>query len=452
MLSKILCNSVHTRGHFFDHLSLKLVGLMLVIPFIMPLDFVFNEAIAFLLGFLALVFKKNLSENRELPRISFFVLGLICLLLLQLLIGIPFSSSLTIVAIIYLSWATMLIMLGKTLREQVGLQQMTLTLAWFIAVGGILSALAAVLQHYKIHAFFDVVVVLPKAHGPLYGNLRQPNLFASYINMGLISIFYLYAIGKLPRLFTIVTALLFLLVLDLAASRTAALLLMSIVFSIFLFYFLNKNLQSKKLLIAALLLIPGLIVIHLLITYLVIPQQTSSLTVSVEEKFISPEGVVTIQDKMTLQSGAESQRLNLLRAGWRMFLSAPFTGIGYGQFSKNYYLMPDAYPYNKHWVYHHSHNLFMHLLAEMGILAPVLVLVFGVLWLVSFFRQTFTAAHWWIVSLLIILGVDSMLEYPLWYSYFLGIAAILLGMGESRSVNLLKLVKLKFAHPRIESK
>jgi hypothetical protein len=33
----------------------------------------------------------------------------------------------------------------------------------------------------------------------------------------------------------------------------------------------------------------------------------------------------------------------------------------------------------------------------------------------------------------LVIGIHSMLEYPLWYSYFLGVAAVLLGLGAERA-------------------
>ena len=35
-----------------------------------------------------------------------------------------------------------------------------------------------------------------------------------------------------------------------------------------------------------------------------------------------------------------------------------------------------------------------------------------------------------------ILFIHSNLEYPLWYSHFLGVAAIMLGLGDNRTINV----------------
>jgi len=52
-------------------------------------------------------------------------------------------------------------------------------------------------------------------------------------------------------------------------------------------------------------------------------------------------------------------------------------------------------------------------------------------------RQAPTPAAWWLLAVTAVLVVHSLLEYPLWYAYFLGIAALALGITEG--------AKLEFA-------
>ena len=51
-------------------------------------------------------------------------------------------------------------------------------------------------------------------------------------------------------------------------------------------------------------------------------------------------------------------------------------------------------------------------------------------------RNDFSTSLWWVLSLAVILGIHSMLEYPLWYAYFLGIAAVVLGASESAATTI----------------
>ena len=84
----------------------------------------------------------------------------------------------------------------------------------------------------------------------------------------------------------------------------------------------------------------------------------------------------------------------------------------------------------------HAHNLLIQLLCEFGILAPILVIVLGIRWWLGFIRAPWTTAHWWIAAILLILTTHSQLEYPLWYAFFLGIAALALGLGSPQAYAL----------------
>jgi hypothetical protein len=76
------------------------------------------------------------------------------------------------------------------------------------------------------------------------------------------------------------------------------------------------------------------------------------------------------------------------------------------------------------------------LLAETGLVGALAVVGGVAIWLHGLRRMVFDIYHWWLLGLLAIIGIHSMIEYPLWYSHFLGIAALLLGVGETRVFRL----------------
>jgi len=79
----------------------------------------------------------------------------------------------------------------------------------------------------------------------------------------------------------------------------------------------------------------------------------------------------------------------------------------------------------------HAHNLLFHTMAEFGI-AGVAVLCVGLVSPLLAMRRQDPSAHlWWLCAVLAILGIHSMLEYPLWYTYFLGTAAVSFGLSET---------------------
>ena len=61
-------------------------------------------------------------------------------------------------------------------------------------------------------------------------------------------------------------------------------------------------------------------------------------------------------------------------------------------------------------------------------------MVGGILqWLWGLRRGALDLERWWQLAVLGVLAMHSLSEYPLWYAYFLGVAAVLLGItGENR--------------------
>jgi hypothetical protein len=55
-------------------------------------------------------------------------------------------------------------------------------------------------------------------------------------------------------------------------------------------------------------------------------------------------------------------------------------------------------------------------------------------WLRELLRQPRTPAFWWVLAVAAVLAIHSLVEYPLWYAFFLGAAAVVLGLGERRTL------------------
>ena len=118
-----------------------------------------------------------------------------------------------------------------------------------------------------------------------------------------------------------------------------------------------------------------------------------------------------------------------------MFLGAPLIGAGFGQFAWEHFLSQAAdgaaaVP----GVFNHAHNIVMQLLAETGMAGTLIVAAAAVAWIADLRNVKPASEWWWLLALLSVIGIHSMLEYPLWYAYFLGMAALLLGLGAERRI------------------
>ena len=72
----------------------------------------------------------------------------------------------------------------------------------------------------------------------------------------------------------------------------------------------------------------------------------------------------------------------------------------------------------------------------MGLSGVVILLGAVGMWIWQGLRTQFTIYHWWAYAVMLVLGIHSMLEYPLWYAYFIGVAAILMGVLDSTTYRL----------------
>jgi len=408
--------------------SLILIGLMWTVPFLQPyhrfpLTSFYSEWLAFALGLAAALLLLSRESWREaaLPAVALAPVGLAALVGLQAALGrVPYPEQ-ALTAVLYLLWASLLIVLGHRLRRAFTLAGVAAVLAWFLLAGGLASAVIGLLQHYQVSTPLDFLVGR-KAALQVYGNLGQPNHFAAYVTLALVSAAYLYCCGRLHVVLAAGCAALCLLVLALSGSRSPWLYLGALGLLALLLHYFRRDDGSRRLAVFACCLLPGLIV----------AQGVAALPI-----LAPPAGWVSSAERLFQLAGGIEPRLQLWREAWSLFLSAPVLGAGIGQFAWHHFLThaaagASAVP----GVYNHAHNLVLHLLAETGLAGAAIVVGGLALWLADLavgLKRTRFGIEWgWLLALAAVIGIHSLLEHPLWYSYFLGMAALLLGFGAER--------------------
>lgn len=398
------------------HISLTFVGLMWVLPFLYyrhayPLTTFDQEWSAAVLGMVAGIYllSRPYWQLAEIPRIVLLPVMLLLLVLLQYALGqITYYAQMLLFAL-YMLWTIVLMMLGYALRKNLGWPSMATVLAVFLLLGAELSALAGVLQHYRWHTFLDAVITAQNGIA-VYGNLAQPNHFASYIAMGLISLGLLRVHLRPWQLVLLALPLLFVLVLS--GSRSSWLYLAGL--SVLAYLWQRRDASCKPLLHYTLLLLLGFGLMHWVVQ---IPWLAGS------------SGSVTTMQRMLAGDTSGSIRLYLWHESWLMIRQFPVLGAGLGQFAWQHFLLsPQLHTTSIVGLYNNAHNLLIQLTVEMGLAGLAVVLTTLGRWLWHGIKVQLTIYHWWAYAVLSVIGIHSMLEYPLWYAYFIGVAAVLLGM------------------------
>lgn len=394
---------------------------MWVLPFLYynhayPITTFYQEWGAALLGLCAmpLLLGGRYWQQPEIPRVILLPLGLLLLLLLQYLLGKIPSLEQVLLFSMYFLWMALLVMLGQRLRSELGLPVLAAVLAGFLVLGAELSALAGFVQHYRWHSFLSAVVTVKNA-AAVYGNIAQPNHYADYLALGLVSLGLLHVRYSLRIWQVSLLAAPLLFVLVLSGSRSAWLYLLFLVGISYLWQRRDKTILP--FLRYALLLLASFILMHFVVQM---------------PELAGVGGTLTPLERMSDETGSGAIRLYLWRESWLIFMQYPLSGAGFGQFAWQHFQL-GAVLQDIHIVglYNNAHNLVMQLAAETGLAG--LSILFGslILWARRAWCEHHTIEHWWGYALLAVLAIHSLLEYPLWYGYFIGIAAFLLGMLDS---------------------
>jgi O-antigen ligase len=413
------------RSASLTHISLTLVGLMWVLPFLnyrhqYPLTTFYQEWWSALLGMLALTLlaSRDFWQQPEIPRIAQLPAVLIGVVLLQWGLGKVAYFDQTLLFVLYLLFAALLMLLGARLRDCLGMAKLAQVLAFFLLAGAELSALVGVLQHYRWNTPLDPVIAM-KISSSVYGNIAQPNHFANYIALGMISLGLLFQQHKLRAGHVAMLAMPLLFVMTLSGSRSSWLYLLMM--AGLAWWWARRDAGQRPLLRYSLLLIAGFGIMHLI----------------VQLPFLVPAGTgssVNTMQRLFGDNASGGVRLFLWREATLMFMQSPWLGVGFGQFAwQHFRLLPELHPEGIVGLYNNAHNLVFQLAAEAGIAGLLVLLLPLGAWLNGSRRATPDAAHWWGYAALGVLAIHSLLEYPLWYTYFVAIAAILLGaLDETR--------------------
>ncbi len=408
------------------YFSLAAVGLMWFVPFLcaphfIPIGSFYAEWIAALLGYCSMMLfvSKRFWKSPEVPRVVLLPVGMIAIVLLQYLLGkIPYFGQ-ALLFCLYFLWAALMAVVGRSLRQIFGFERIAIVLAASLLLGAELSALAGLIQHYHWHTIFDHFIMIER-YSAVYGNLAQPNHFADYVSLGLVSLGMIHFRLSWRKWQVGLLAAPLLFVLVLSGSRSAWLYLASI--TIIGWLFGKKDKAYAPLATYGLLLLFGFLVMNL---------------VAQIPLFSATQGNVTSGGRLMAQAANGNIRLHLWHEAWLIFLRHPLLGAGFGQYPWQHFSMGPVLrdplivvPFDN------AHDIVMQIAAETGMAGLFLFFWPVFSWGRQIVYRKTSPELWWAYSLLAVLSLHSLLEFPLWYVYFLGLFAILAGMMDETSWRL----------------
>ena len=317
--------------------------------------------------------------------------------------GLPSTPGIGVLGIIGLAAAATLHGASAGANESTGYFR---AFAIALLVGGLCNAVIGIAQVFAVSSLDNILIAVPMRAGRAGGNIGQPNHFADMMLWGLIALVPLARTsqaGTRLRLATAgwcVAAVVMLLGVVLAGSRTAmvALVLMAV------WGLADRNLAPRPRI--ALALSP-------LLAWLA--QRLMAL-------LAHSRGVeVVLTDRSDV--GVTAFRGEIWGNALTLIKEQPWLGVGWGQFNFAWTLTP--FPSRGAGLVTNAHNLPLQLAVELGL--PIAMLMMGLLFW----------ALWWAFSrvwrlagdagvaarstlmIVVVVGLHSMLEYPLWYAYLL---------------------------------
>ncbi len=367
-----------------------------------------NQALALGLWGLWLMASQPLGPGRALTPL-FLALGLMAAASLWSWGpgGLPASVALSSLAL--LAAAALVLAGGAGARRRHDAAAIIAAFCWAYAITGLLNAGVGALQVYTPGWTDGDWLATSSYAGRAVGNLRQPNHLSSVLTWGCIAVVGLVELRRLrprwaaPWLAVLVAAIV------LTASRTG---LLSVVL-LALWAALDRRLQPRtRLMLLATPLVYGL------------AWWGAAQWAQMTEQTFGGAARLAETDISSSRFGIWANTLAMVR-------QQPWTGVGWGEFNYAWTLTP--FPGRPTAFFDHTHNLPLQLLVELGLPlgGAVLALLLWALWRAAARAWARTppagddaasglpAAQRCALMMVLMIGLHSLLEYPLWYAYFL---------------------------------
>lgn len=344
---------------------------------------------------------------------AMWMLALVAAAIAPIVAALPWALARSNVGMI-LAAALVSLMGAAAQREGLGAQAHR-ALCIGMTVAAIASAMVGFVQCYFPTSVDGNWIAKSGLEGRAVGNMRQPNHLSSLLLWGIITVVWLGEAKVLRRSLVCACALLFVFGVVLSGSRTGALGT-----GVFLLWglFERRFSRSSRWLLG---LMP--------LAYLLFWLANSAWADYSHHVFGGEARFSTSGDISSSRYAIWSNTLELIKMH-------PWFGVGFGEFNFAWTLTP--FPDRPVAFFDHTHNLPLQLIVEMGI--PLGLLVLGLLLFALYCAlrnvmpqpdrdpslppQMSSAAF----MIVLMIGLHSLLEYPLWYAYFLLPTAFAFGL------------------------
>ncbi|WP_312266929.1 Wzy polymerase domain-containing protein [Neisseria sp.] len=305
----------------------------------------------------------------------------------------------------------------------VGQDKVGAVLAWALVVGSLLQSVVCILQFGGWSDHFSGYILTSSANNVM-GQLAQRNHLGHYLMWGVISAAYLWAQKRVPDWLGAVLVVYLAATLGMVNSRTLFIYIFMLALLV-LFWRWRAGKEAARMMWVMLFALAMVVLVQL---------SFDKLMALLQIDYVS--AIDRVSSRPT-----DSPRVVERNRAWIVFLAAPIWGHGWQSYSEQGFLVNTfvtGWRYDSASVlFTHSHNIILQLLTEMGSIGTLLVLG-GFVWVLSgYLKRPLSQTSLLPLALLTVTLCHSMLEYPLWYVYFLvpfGIMLSLQPVGGEKAV------------------
>lgn len=399
---------------------LPLALLAVAFPFLIagsapPTSTYFNQAMAFggcgvWLFVWALTARPSLAAQPASASTKLLLIAGLLLVAATLTSSAPWGQRLSPLACLVLAGALMHATAAGTRAGR--LDDWATPLMTALLVAGLLSLVVGLVQVFTPELADGRLIAYPTIAGRAVGNMRQPNQLSTLLMWSAAAAVWLGVRERQPLalMAVVLSALVFGVALTASRTGSVGVVLMA------LWGLLDRRLPKP---VRGLLL--AMLPLYVLSWWGL-------------EQWLSAHGVMYYgedQLKKTLHGDPSSSRGKIWANTWDMIVAHPWTGVGVGAYNFIWSMTP--FPGRPVAFYDHSHNIVLQLAVESGV--PMAAVILGctlvALWkartALTLVNDGAARSARTALFMLVMVGVHSLLEYPLWYVYFLLPAAMLAG-------------------------
>ena len=356
-----------------------------------------------------------LKEKILFPKITLPLLLLSLVPFIQYGFGELFFFSKALMCGLYIFAFWLSIVLGFNLSQRpLAHEQLFAGLSTVFWLVGVVTALIAICQWLNIEQKIPGMTIL-KGDRP-YANFAQPNNMASFLILSLLGTLYLFEKKKFNTLLLCTSAVLMLFAVALSQSRTSW--VASICVLLYLLYQQYKGTLQLKWYSALAWFV-------LFVSLIVLTPQLNQLLAQ-----LSNVDVTQTRDVVARATKGDMSRLAIWQQMLHAIAERPWFGYGWHQTSVAYTLISDQFQ-GPVWV-KSAHNFILDFILWNGLLIAVPFFAYISYW--GYQLQKHATSSESVVGLLMVGAVliHAMLEFPLFYAYFLLPLGFILGIIQAQ--------------------